>query len=106
MTKPYILNERERAALLALSQQDQVPAHSNANRDFGRTHLEALVELGLAHRIFPSAEHGNDDFQIADEGWHCIYVMSKAQIRRQTERKPVPFRIWQWPLPAAIRKAA
>lgn len=106
MTKPYILNERERAALLALSQQDHVRAHSSANRDFGRTHLEALVELGLAHRISPGTEHVTDGYQIAEEGWRCMYGMSKAEIRQQIERKPVPFRIWQWPLPVALRKAA
>ena len=106
MTKPHILTQHERTALLALSQQDQVPAHSNANRDFGRAHLETLVELGLAHRITPDAEHAADGYQIAEAGWRCMYGMSKAEIRQQTERKPVPFRIWQWPLPDALRKAA
>lgn len=106
MTKPYILNQYERAALMALSQQAQVSAQTATNRSFSRTHLETLLNLGLATRLPSRTEPARDDFAITDAGWRCMYGLSKVQIDRQTERKPVPFRIWQWPLPADLKKAA
>jgi hypothetical protein len=106
MTKPYILNRHERAALLALSQHDQVSARSVDYHDFSRAHLEALLRLGLATRQPSSTEGQHDVFKISDSGWRCIYGLTKAQIDSQTDRKPVPFRIWQWPLAAEFKKAA
>jgi hypothetical protein len=106
MTKPYILNQHERTALLALSQDEQVSAHSDANRGFSRIHLETLLRLGLAIRPPSSTDQKGGGFQISSEGWRCMYGLTKAQIDSQTDRKPVPFRIWQWPLPAGLKEAA
>lgn len=106
MTKPHILNQHERAALLALSQDEQVSARSDANRGFSRIHLETLLKLGLATRRTNSTDQKPKDFQISSEGWRCMYGLTKAQIDSQTDRKPVPFRVWQWPLPAGLKEAA
>jgi hypothetical protein len=35
-----------------------------------------------------------------------MYGLTKAQIDSQTDRKPLPFRVWQWPLPAGLKEAA
>ena len=106
MTKPYILNQYERAALLALSQHQQIAAHSDANAGFGRAHLEALLGLGLAMAVPSRTDQKRHDFRITDDGWCCIYGLTKAQIDSHTDRKPAPFRVWQWPLPEAFKKAA
>lgn len=93
MTKPFILKQYERAALLALSQPEQVSAQSAANRGFSRTHLEALLRLGLVIRSPSRVPHQRDYFDITDAGWRCMYGLTKAQIDSQLDRKPVPFRI-------------
>ncbi|HLV83632.1 MAG TPA: hypothetical protein VKY62_07630 [Devosia sp.] len=106
MTQPYALNQYERAALLTLSQQEQVPAHDDGNRGFSKVHLDALLRLALATKVPSRTDQRRDDFRISDDGWRCIYGLTKAQIDSQSDRKPVPFRVWQWPLPAALKKAA
>jgi hypothetical protein len=106
MTKPYILNRHERAALLALSQHDQVSARSVDYHDFSRAHLEALLRLGLATRQPSNTEDRRAVFKISDSGWRCMYSLTKAQIDSQADRKPIPFRICQWPPPAELKKAA
>ncbi|WP_459096959.1 hypothetical protein [Devosia sp. A449] len=106
MSKPYILNIYERAALLALSKHKQIPAHSDANPGFGRAHLDALLGLGLAAVVPSQTDPKRNDFRISDDGWRCMFGLSKAQIDGDADRAPAPFRVWQWPLPAAFKKAA
>lgn len=106
MSKPYILNQYERAALLALSQHEQIPAHDDASRGFGKAHIENLLGHGLAMAVPSKADQRHNAFRITDDGWRCIYGFTKAEIDSHTDRRPVPFRVWQWPLQAAPKKAA
>jgi hypothetical protein len=106
MSKPYILNPYERAALLALSQDAIIPAHSEANRGFGRAQLDGLVRLGLAIYVPRKAGQRHNGVQITDDGWRCMYGLTRAEIESHTDVRPAPFRIWQWPPPAVLQKAA
>ena len=37
-------------------------------------------------------------YVITDDGWRCIYGLSRAQLDTFTDDAPAPFRVWQWPL--------
>lgn len=106
MTKPYILNQYERAALLALSQRDQTPAHGEAARSFGKAHLDVLLGFGLAALVPSKSDAKSNGFRITDEGWRCMYGLTKTQIDSDTNGKPAPFRVWQWPVATATKIAA
>lgn len=106
MTKPHILNQYERAALLALSQDTSIPAHGEARRGFGKAHLDVLVRLGLAIFVPQDTDRNRNNVRITDDGWRCMYGLTKAEFDSHTNVKPVPYRIWQWPTPTALKRAA
>ncbi|HTN63047.1 MAG TPA: hypothetical protein VL147_16115 [Devosia sp.] len=106
MIKPYVLNQYERAALLALSQYEQVSAQGEGNTGFGRTHLEALLGRGLAVVVPSKTGRRLNNFRITNNGWLCMYGLTQAQIESRIHLRPAPFRVWQWPPPAALEKAA
>lgn len=102
---PHTLNNLERVALSALRE--------------GWVASDAISELGLSRRIFerlrlmglatasPSPRHGlRPGYAITDDGWRCIYGYTKAQMDNLPDTAPVPFRIWEWPLPESHRRMA
>lgn len=100
-----ILNAFERAALLALSKSDLIPARGDATRGFGGVHLNALRSMGMA-TLLPQRSAGTSPmFSIADAGWRCMYGMTRQQIET-SPLKPVAFRVWQNPPPIPMPAAS
>jgi hypothetical protein len=91
-----ILNAFERAALLALSKSDLIPAHGEVTRGFSAVHLSALRSMGMATLLPPRSAGASPMFAVTDEGWRCMYGMTRRQIET-SPLKPVAFRVWQYP---------
>lgn len=91
-----VLNGFERAALLALSKSELIPARGEGTRGFGAVHLHSLRSLGMATLLPPRSGAASPMFAVTDEGWRCMYGMTRSQFETSPV-KPVAFRVWQFP---------
>jgi hypothetical protein len=95
-----ILTKRQREALESVSMEiGEFVVRSRLKRmgrlDIGTETLEFLVSLGLLEKGPAIKDHGEFGYKITDDGWRCMYGMTRDEI---TEYAPAfPLATWRWP---------
>jgi hypothetical protein len=92
----YVLNPRERKALIKLSDDHNDFLIKGQLVGIGAATLASLVSLGLAE-TGPSQRYYVIGWRITPDGWRCMYGKTIEEIMVPGGSPVRPLKLWQWP---------